>query len=473
MKSSHRLLVISSILFTVGGCVQGPSGSENSNVPTVSTDVSNSTVTASPTPSASTLPSPSSAAVTNASPVTFPVLDAFFADEDFARELKDKLALNDDQIDRLRNAAREKTAKLREDASGSGRGSTAQATKLADQEVKEVIGEDKAKQLYALIQERWGGEPPIIAVARQPNAIPTDTRIVVNIPAYRMDLFQNGNLVKSYQVGIGYPEFPLPTGMRKAETVIFNPTWTPPDEPWVESSNKVKPGQKIAAGNKLNPLGPAKIPIGLPSLIHGGKQPAKIGGFASHGCIGLTTPQLNEFIPILGNLSGSQISETDVTEYEKDKTDTKKVKLNQAVPVELRYETIVVQNGALHIFRDVYDKDTNNEQNLETVLAAYGVTPDQLNDKEKTKIAAALSAMSRDANGKSTEEKADSGKIASKKLAKNKDGSPKITRSVKGKKEVIVEVAALKGKGYPEPVQLNNGGAPQRTGKASKQAQKK
>jgi len=261
--------------------------------------------------------------------------------------------------------------------------------------------------------------------------------------------------------------------MRKAETVIFNPTWTPPDEPWVESANKVKPGQKIAAGDKLNPLGPAKIPIGLPSLIHGGKQPAKIGGFASHGCVGLTTPQLNEFIPILSNLADSQITETDVTEYEKDKTDTKKVKLNQAVPVELRYETIVVQNGGLHIFRDVYDKDTNTDENLRNVLAAYGVTPDQLNDKEKAKIADALTAMSRDANGKSTEPQTNSSKTAPEKLAKNKDGSPKITRSVKGEKEVIIEVAALNGKGYPEPVQLNNGGAPQRTVKPSKSTRQK
>jgi murein L,D-transpeptidase YcbB/YkuD len=66
-----------------------------------------------------------------------------------------------------------------------------------------------------------------------PNAIPPDTRVVVNIPAYRMDLFQDGSLVKSYKVGIGYPEFPLPQGVRTADTVIFNPTWTVPDESWV------------------------------------------------------------------------------------------------------------------------------------------------------------------------------------------------------------------------------------------------
>ncbi|MGH9769268.1 MAG: L,D-transpeptidase, partial [Blastocatellia bacterium] len=108
-----------------------------------------------------------------------------------------------------------------------------------------------------------------------PNAVPNDTRIVINAPAYRLDLFENGKLIKSYQIGIGYPEFPLPTGMRTANAIIFNPTWTPPDEPWVESPrSKVKVGQKVPAGSKLNPLGPVKIPIGLPSLIHGGKSSA-------------------------------------------------------------------------------------------------------------------------------------------------------------------------------------------------------
>jgi len=39
-----------------------------------------------------------------------------------------------------------------------------------------------------------------------PNAVPADTRIVVNIPAFRMDVFARGLLVKSYKIGIGYPD---------------------------------------------------------------------------------------------------------------------------------------------------------------------------------------------------------------------------------------------------------------------------
>src|ERR1043166_2879462 len=48
-----------------------------------------------------------------------------------------------------------------------------------------------------------------------PNAVPKDTRIIVNIPAFRMDVFRDGTLLKSYKVGIGYQQFPLPTGFRK------------------------------------------------------------------------------------------------------------------------------------------------------------------------------------------------------------------------------------------------------------------
>src|SRR3989442_1335275 len=98
---------------------------------------------------------------------------------------------------------------------------------------------------------------------RGPNAVPGDTRIVVNIPAFRMDVFEHGAPIKSYRVGIGYPKYPLPTGLRKIQSIVFNPTWTPPDSPWVDSM-KVTPGETIRAGSKLNPLGPIKIPIGMP-----------------------------------------------------------------------------------------------------------------------------------------------------------------------------------------------------------------
>jgi lipoprotein-anchoring transpeptidase ErfK/SrfK len=422
-----------------------------------------------------TTPSPSSSptvATTDvaAVPVTLPVLDAFFvSDETFTTELKTKLSLSDDQITQLRAVAREETSKLRETETGDHSGTTAAARELAANRVKEIVGADKGTQLAAFVSERWraGGDDPetkdakktsgIDSVASTPNAVPTDTRVVVNAPAYRMDVFEGGRLVKSYKVGIGYPEFPLPTGLRKARAIIFNPTWTPPDEPWVESpSSKVKVGEKVEAGSKLNPLGLLKIPIGSPSLIHGGKSPAKLGTFASHGCVGLTDALVQDFAKVLAQLGGQRLSDADIANYKKNRSETKQVTLSAAVPVELRYETIVAEDGKLHIYRDVYDRNTNTEESLRAVLEAFGVKLEDLTEEERSQVLEALAEMSRDAKGR-----LDPNAVASAKSSPSPDASPvsspkkvaqtsrRVTRNFKGKKEIVIEIAALKGKGYP------------------------
>ncbi len=407
-------------------------------------------------------------------PVTLPVLDAMFSDENFAKDLKSKLQLTDEQIDKLKNASRQAVTNLKE--SDDEGGSTRDSMERAGQQIKEIIGENNAGKFFNFVRERWsGGDNADNASgsannngASMMNSVPTDTRVVVNAPAYRMDLFQEGKLVKSYKIGIGYPEFPLPSGMRKANEIIFNPTWTPPDEPWVESSNKVKAGETVKAGDKLNPLGPIKIPIGLPSLIHGGKNPAKLGTFASHGCVGLTSKQVQDFSLDLANISGTELTKEDVADYGKQKTETKNFKLSKSIPVELRYQTIVVEDGKLKIFRDVYEKGTNTEENLRKVFETYGVSFDDLKEQDRQKILAGLKQMSLDATGNVVESNGNSntdGKmnstnsnaIAKTNANNSKTQGEQVTRAVKGKKEVVFDLAELKGKGYPAPVAMNMG----------------
>jgi hypothetical protein len=236
--------------------------------------------------------------------------------------------------------------------------------------------------------------------------------------------------------------------MRKAETIIFNPTWTPPDEPWVKG--KVKPGEKVEAGSKLNPLGPIKIPIGQPSLIHGGKNPARLGNFASHGCVGLTNDMVQDFAVLLAQTSGTQLTPEEVKNYAKTPDKTQNVKLSASVPVELRYETIVVEDGRLHIYRDVYDKGTNTEENLRRVLEVYGVKLEDLTEQERAQVTQALEAMAHDAHGNPTN---DASPTPTPKT-KEKDKSGKVTYTVKGQKELVIDIAALSGKGYPAPVNL-------------------
>ena len=295
-----------------------------------------------------------------------------------------------------------------------------------------------------------------------PNAVPTDTRIVVNIPAFRMDVFANGSLVKSYKVGIGYPQFPLPQGLRKAETIIFNPTWTPPDSPWVNTMN-VTPGEVIGAGSKQNPLGPIKIPIGSPSLIHGGKPLAKIGTFASHGCVGMTNDQVKDFAKILAQAGHADLTEETMSAYLKTRTKTRTVKLGQLVPVELRYETIVFEEGKLHIYRDVYDQKTNTEENLRAVFAANGASFDNLGDDEKAKVTEALNAMSRHPKKQPAPKPTPKPANDALQTSVRKAEADRL-KKLRNQKELVLEVVELAGKGYPAPVNLDSGaGVPANT----------
>ena len=314
-------------------------------------------------PQANVAPGPSPAAgQAETVPITLPVLDALLADETFKADLKSKLQLTDEQIAALRKISSEEVARLHRANAETQSGSAETARQSAFEAIRRVIGAEKSEQLLALARDRWNkgnekleptaAKDPEPTMLAGPNAIPKDTRVVVNIPAYRMDVFQNGSLIKSYKVGIGYPDFPLPQGLRKAQMIIFNPTWTPPDSPWVNSM-AVTPGEVIAAGSKQNPLGPIKIPIGSPSLIHGGKPLAKIGTFASHGCVGMTNGQVRDFAKVLAQASQTELSDQIIAAYLKNRTRTRTLKLSNLVPVELRYETIVVEDGKVHIYRDV------------------------------------------------------------------------------------------------------------------------
>lgn len=419
MNGYLRFVILILLACFLAGCV---TPSNNSNTPVATT-------TPSPSPSAS----PATTSETASVQMTLPLLDALLTDENFISRLKQDLKLSDEQIASLKRVSSAEIGRLQETNAEDTDGNAADARTRASDELRKILGEEKARQLGTVVNDYWskgdssGDTGTTVEMLKGPNAVPSDTRVVVNIPAFRMDLFQDGSLVKSYKIGIGYPEFPLPFGLRKANQIIFNPTWTPPDSPWVAKMKNVTAGETVKAGDKDNPLGPIKIPIGLPSLIHGGKPAAKIGKFASHGCVGLTNAQVKDFAAQLAKASNtSDLSESAIASYMEDKEKTKTVKLNQTVPVELRYETIVLEDGKLHIYKDVYAQETNTEENLRAVLEANGVRFEDLSEQQRTEILNALKDV---------------------------------------KKETVIDIGSVTNKGYPAPVALDTGGTDKRGSK--------
>ena len=136
------------------------------------------------------------------------------------------------------------------------------------------------------------------------------------------------------------------------------------------------------------------------------------------------------------------------------------------MPVELRYETIVFEDGRLHIYRDVYDQNTNSEENLRAVFAAHGASFEMLGEAEKAQVLEALNALSRHPKKPGTPTPApanaapqNSANAAARAIEKKAEADRQ--KKLRSQREIVIVIDELAGKGYPAPVNLDSGAGTQ------------
>jgi len=111
-------------------------------------------------------------------------------------------------------------------------------------------------------------------------------RIVVSIPDCKLVLFEGDRVVKVYNVAVGKPSTPTPTGEFQIINHIPNPTY-------------YGSGAVIAPG-KDNPVGTRWMGLSVPGYgIHGTNVPSSIGKAASHGCIRMRQQDLEELFELV------------------------------------------------------------------------------------------------------------------------------------------------------------------------------
>ena len=71
---------------------------------------------------------------------------------------------------------------------------------------------------------------------------PDDLRLVLNIPASRIDVFERGEKTRSIDVSVGRRGFETPAGKYRINSVIWNPWWHPPKSKWAEGEKPAPPG---------------------------------------------------------------------------------------------------------------------------------------------------------------------------------------------------------------------------------------
>jgi hypothetical protein len=212
-------------------------------------------------------------------------------------------------------------------------------------------------------------------------------KITVNVPAFQMTLWQSGMEVKTYPIGVGMKDYPIYIGLRQASAVIWNPEWIPPDSDWVHASKTVKAGEIILPTDGRNPLGKIKIPLGYGYLIHQAKGAGDLGSLVSHGCVRVMQTDLYDLADKIVAARELEMTKEQVAEAKRTKK-TFTSELEPIIPVEITYDTIVVEAGKLRIYPDVYERRTNTVENLRAELVSSGIDAADLDDETLKKMLA-------------------------------------------------------------------------------------
>lgn len=218
-----------------------------------------------------------------------------------------------------------------------------------------------------------------------------DIEITVDVPAFRLTLWQNGKEVKTYAVGVGKKDFPISIGEKQATEIIWNPDWIPPNSEWVVGRKGIKAGEVIRASDRRNPLGKVKIPLGYGYLIHQAASPTDLGNLVSHGCIRMLRTDLYDLAEKIVAARSVPVSPNKIANAKRTKN-TVVAKLEKPLMVDINYDTQVVEGGYLHLYPDVYERGTNTVAALRAELESSGVDASAIDDATLERMLARVTA---------------------------------------------------------------------------------
>lgn len=113
------------------------------------------------------------------------------------------------------------------------------------------------------------------------------TTLVIDRSNFRLKLYKDLKLLKTYPIAIGMVGLETPAGLYHIQNKAVNPAWTMPNSSWVAAADR---GTVIPGGSAANPLKARWLGIFNGAGIHGidPSEYGTIGHAASHGCVRMT-----------------------------------------------------------------------------------------------------------------------------------------------------------------------------------------
>jgi lipoprotein-anchoring transpeptidase ErfK/SrfK len=114
--------------------------------------------------------------------------------------------------------------------------------------------------------------------------------IIVNRGGFKLTLYKRLKVAKTYGIAVGRVGLETPAGLYHIENKAVNPAWHVPNSAWAGDLA----GQVIPPGDPGNPIKARWMGIYAGAGIHGTSEDGSIGTAASHGCIRMHIPDVEE-----------------------------------------------------------------------------------------------------------------------------------------------------------------------------------
>ena len=199
----------------------------------------------------------------------------------------------------------------------------------------------------ALLAAATGLGQPLPTPAPQPAAGPPPLRLRLNIPAFRLEVWEQGRLLRTVEVAVGMPRWPTLPGSFAVSRVVWNPWWQPPPSEWARGEELTPPGPR-------NPMGRVKLSYQELFFLHGTPSVRSLGTAASHGCVRMSNENALALARLVHRHGSPEVPASLLDALEASPRRTRSIPLSHPVPIEIVYELAAVEAGALRLYPDPY-----------------------------------------------------------------------------------------------------------------------
>ncbi|HEX2188040.1 MAG TPA: L,D-transpeptidase [Longimicrobiaceae bacterium] len=192
-----------------------------------------------------------------------------------------------------------------------------------------------------------------------------ELRLSLNIPELVLRVHDGDRVIKEYPVSPGLPGFDTPDGSFNVQRAEWNPWWRPPAREWAKDDKVTPPGPN-------NPMGRVKLYFAPYYFLHGTPHEKDLGTPASHGCVRMRNADVIELATLLHRRVGATVAPSEIPAILARPSATRSSSFRGPVPLEITYQPVVVRDGEIRVYRDIYKRGRIHTEGVYQALIAAG-----------------------------------------------------------------------------------------------------